>query len=109
MDTIDLLRQAAARASTIQLACQKINEGITELCAALAPTVQPPTGPNLAVLSPRQGQIFEMIKEGIPKAEIARRLKLNPRTIDSHRDTMRKALGFRNIALMEDYARSLTK
>lgn len=36
-------------------------------------------------LSPRQQQVFEMIGQGIPNRDIARSLKISPRTTEVHR------------------------
>lgn len=113
LETIDLLRQLAGRTDIIQRACQKINEGITDLCAALAPPSPPPqeTQPkprrDLSVLTRRHREILHLMTQGIPIPDIAKRLKLSPRTVDSHRDTMRRNLGLPTVAALDEFSRQL--
>ncbi len=109
LETIDLLRQVAGRTEIIMRACQKINEGIMDLSGALAPVVPTPMGRDLTVLTPRRREIFDLIAKQIAPAEIAKALKLSPRTVESHRDTIRKQLGFPTVAELEAFARLNTK
>jgi DNA-binding NarL/FixJ family response regulator len=105
LETIDLLRQVAGRTEIIMRACQKINEGILELSGALAPVAPTPPGKDLSVLTRRHREIFELIAQQLPTVDIAKRLKLSPRTVDSHRDTIRRRLGFATAAELNEFAK----
>jgi len=47
-------------------------------------------------LSNRELEVFEMIGQGMNTQEIARRLKLSPRTIETHRKNIKTKLNLRN-------------
>lgn len=47
-------------------------------------------------LTPRERQVFDMIEQGLSSRQIASTLALSVRTIDSHRDQIRKKIGINN-------------
>lgn len=47
-------------------------------------------------LSPRQQQVFDMIGQGIPNRDIARSLKISPRTTEVHRLHIMRRLGLKS-------------
>lgn len=49
-----------------------------------------------AVLSPRELEIFTLLGEGYSTKEIAARLSLSPKTVDTHRDHLKKKIGIPN-------------
>ncbi|MFC1543286.1 response regulator transcription factor, partial [Candidatus Neomarinimicrobiota bacterium] len=49
-----------------------------------------------STLSPREVEIGNMIRNGLTSKEIARMLNLSVKTIDAHRNNIRKKLGIRN-------------
>lgn len=48
------------------------------------------------VLSPRELEIADLIKQGKPNKEIAQILHLSVRTVESHRYTLRVKIGLKN-------------
>ena len=51
----------------------------------------------LALLTPREQEVFQLVIEGMSSAEIARLLGLSPKTIDTYRSRMMRKLGVRNL------------
>ena len=52
---------------------------------------------GIEALTPREFEIFSLIGKGLSTAEIAKRLKLSPKTIDTHRDRVKSKVGAANI------------
>ena len=57
-----------------------------------------------AELSPRQREVLQLLAEGHTMKEIARVLKITPRTVAFHKYSMMEALGVRSIAELVQYA-----
>jgi DNA-binding NarL/FixJ family response regulator len=55
-------------------------------------------------LSPRQVEVFRHIAEGYPTGEIARRLKLSVKTVETHRSALMTRLDIRYVAGLVRYA-----
>jgi DNA-binding NarL/FixJ family response regulator len=55
-------------------------------------------------LSPRQVEVFRHIAEGYPTREIARRLKLSVKTVETHRSALMTRLDIRCVAGLVRYA-----
>lgn len=55
-------------------------------------------------LSVREREVLQLVAEGHTTKEIARVLKLSPKTVDSHREHIMEKLGIRNIAGLTKYA-----
>jgi DNA-binding NarL/FixJ family response regulator len=51
----------------------------------------------LALLSPREYQVFLMLVEGVRAKEVAARLELSPKTVDTYRASLMKKLGIYDI------------
>lgn len=62
------------------------------------------SGINLKVLSDREMEIFHLMGEGWSKHQLAENLKISLRTVETHRDTIRKKLDFSDNHEMEVYA-----
>jgi DNA-binding NarL/FixJ family response regulator len=58
----------------------------------------------LAVLTARQREVLQLIAEGSSTKEIARRLKLSVKTVESHRQQLMQRLGIRDVAGLVRYA-----
>jgi two-component system response regulator NreC len=63
-----------------------------------------PGGPDEDVLSPRESQILQLIAEGLSTGEIAERLFVSPRTIESHRARIMQKVNVHEIASLVRYA-----
>lgn len=53
-------------------------------------------GPPIGTLSNRELEIFQFFGEGLTSREIAERLNLSARTVETHRDNIRKKLNLEN-------------
>lgn len=53
---------------------------------------------RIAMLSPREHQVLELLAAGYPNKEVARLLNLSPRTVEVHRARMMARLGVRSFA-----------
>jgi DNA-binding NarL/FixJ family response regulator len=58
----------------------------------------PPQESPLEILSNRELQVFEMIGQGLTTLQIARRLELSPKTIETHREKIKQKLNLKNSA-----------
>jgi DNA-binding NarL/FixJ family response regulator len=59
---------------------------------------------RLERLTPRQLQVFRLVADGQSTREIARRLKLSVKTVETHRGEMMKRLGIHNVVVLVRYA-----
>jgi DNA-binding NarL/FixJ family response regulator len=55
-------------------------------------------------LTPRQRQVLQLIAEGCTNREIAHRLDISVKTVESHRSRLMKRLGIHDIAGLVRYA-----
>jgi DNA-binding NarL/FixJ family response regulator len=55
-------------------------------------------------LSPRQREVLQLLAEGHTMKEIARQLKISPRTVAFHKYTMMETLGIKSSALLVQFA-----
>ena len=58
----------------------------------------------LARLSPRQIEVLRLITEGLTSREIASRLGLSEKTVETHRSAVAQRLGIRDVAGLVRYA-----
>jgi DNA-binding NarL/FixJ family response regulator len=104
-----LLKDAATL--ELDLAIEAIRRGETYLSPAVTKGVltdyvqrlrgdDPPTGQ----LTPRQREIVQLVAEGLSTKEIARRLDLSVKTVDTHRSQVMKQLDIHEIAGLVRYA-----
>lgn len=70
---------------------------------ALAPAAATPPDPY-DTLTGREREVLQMTAEGHSGAEVARRLFISPRTVESHRANLMRKLGLRNLKEMVRYA-----
>jgi DNA-binding NarL/FixJ family response regulator len=55
-------------------------------------------------LTPRQREVLQLIAEGHTTKQIARRLQLSVKTVETHRAQIMERLGIRNVAGLVRYA-----
>jgi DNA-binding NarL/FixJ family response regulator len=79
-----------------------ISPHIAERMASAAATEKP-----LATLTPRQREVLQFIAQGLSAREIAATLQLSPRTVETHKYEIMRALGFRKTADLVRYATSI--
>jgi two-component system response regulator FixJ len=53
---------------------------------------------RIAVLSPREGEVLELLAAGMPNKAVARELGLSPRTVEVHRARLMARLGVGSLA-----------
>jgi DNA-binding NarL/FixJ family response regulator len=59
---------------------------------------------RLERVTPRQLQVLQLVAEGHSTREIARRLKLSVKTVETHRGEMMKRLGIHDVVALVRYA-----
>lgn len=65
-----------------------------------APEGEGPPAGRLAALTPRERDVMRGIVEGLTNKEIAARLEISTRTVESHRESLMQKLGVRNVAAL---------
>jgi len=68
-----------------------------------------PAGPGLDVLTNRELEIFTLIGSELSCAKIAKKLNISVKTVEAHRENIRKKLGFSNVQELKRAAQSLYK
>jgi DNA-binding NarL/FixJ family response regulator len=58
----------------------------------------------LALLSSRERQVLQLVTEGLTSAEIASRLSLSPKTVETYRARMMDKLGVRDLPSLVRFA-----
>ena len=79
-----------------------ISPHIAERMASVASSERP-----IATLTRRQREVLQLIARGHSAKEIAATLKLSPRTVETHKYEIMRALGFRKTADLVRYAASI--
>ena len=104
-----LLKDAAPL--ELQLALQAVARGDTYLSPAITRGVMSDYAARLrneadedVPLSPRQREVLQLIAEGLSTKEIAQRLNLSVKTVDSHRTLLMKQLDIHEVAGLVRYA-----
>lgn len=105
------IKQAEQHMDRIQVAAKKAKEGLMELRVAIAEAGLEESAPQMTrdLLTKRQRQVFELIAAEKSVEEIAKRLKMSPRTVESHRDHIRFSLNLRTLAELNEYAKNFGK
>jgi len=104
-----LLKDAAP--VELELAIQAVQRGETYLSPAVSRGVvsdyvqrlRGDTAPA-ATLTPRQREVLQLVAEGLSTKEIARRLDLSVKTVDTHRSQLMKQLDIHEVAGLVRYA-----
>jgi len=96
---LDLAIRAVARGDTwLSPAVSK------RVVAALAGGARQPSNGPFEVLTPRQREVLQLIAEGHSTKEIAQRLGLGVKTVETHRTEMMERLGIHGVAGLVRYA-----
>lgn len=66
-------------------------------------TKSPEAGP-FAALTPRQREVLQLVAEGFSNKEIAQRLDVAPKTVETHRTELMERLGIHGVAGLVRYA-----
>jgi DNA-binding NarL/FixJ family response regulator len=74
-----------------------VSDGLTAFFMARQGKKQPPEN-YVAVLSNRELQVFELIGQGITTRQIARQLDVRPKTVEAHRENIKRKLHLNNSA-----------
>jgi two-component system response regulator NreC len=75
-------------------AIRQVARGESYLCPLF---IGRPLGTPLAVLTVREREVFDLTIEGLPTAEVGRRLWISPRTVETHRARILRKLGAHSI------------
>jgi DNA-binding NarL/FixJ family response regulator len=75
-----------------------------DLQHVFAPERAGPVGDPLAGLSAREYQVFSLLVEGTRAKEIAARLNLSPKTVDTYRSSLMRKLGIHDLAGLVKFA-----
>ena len=101
-----LLKEAAGRevVAAVRAVCRggryfSAALGDAALAAAAAPAASP-----LSRLSERERQVLQLVAEGRSSAEIAARLHLSPKSVDTYRSRLMKKLGLESFAALVKFA-----
>lgn len=103
-----LLKDAAA--AELELALRIVERGekyLSPPVSRLIESYERRTGSKtspLDILTPRQRDVLKLIAEGVNTKEIAGRLKLSVKTVESHRAQAMERLGIRDVAGLVRYA-----
>ena len=89
-----LFHTTALRSGLIALALAVVSQG----AFAASVAQQNLEHPELALLTPRQRQILQLIAEGYATREIAERLFLSIKTVETHRSQLMDRLGIYDVA-----------
>jgi DNA-binding NarL/FixJ family response regulator len=91
-------------------ACRQVMSGAVyvdpriELAQTLTNVVRKETGDPLGALSSREHQVFSLLIEGVRAKEIAARLAVSPKTIDTYRASLMRKLNIHDVAGLVKYA-----
>ena len=64
----------------------------------------PTAGSTLSLLAPREREVLQCLAEGCSSKEIAQRLEISIRTVETHRSNIMTKLDLHSIALLTKYA-----
>jgi len=98
--------------SELELALRTVARGDTWLSPSLTKRVvaaytqssRPPSDGPLAVLTPRQREVLQLVAEGHSNKEIASRLQVALKTVETHRTELMERLGIHGVAGLVRYA-----
>jgi DNA-binding NarL/FixJ family response regulator len=76
----------------------------TKVAAAYARSSRSASDEPFEVLTPRQREVLQLIAEGLSSKEIASRIGVSVKTVDTHRTELMERLGIRGIAGLVRYA-----
>lgn len=90
-----------ATSDELRFAIQSVLKGQTyvspSVCAGVLGQADG-NGSPLSALTSREREVMKLLAEGVPNREVAKKLHISPRTIDSHRANIMKKLGINSNA-----------
>jgi DNA-binding NarL/FixJ family response regulator len=78
------------------------DEAATRLISRVVRSQKPAGGVSL--LTDREVTVLELIGAGLPARQIAQRLRISPKTVDSHREHIKAKLELKNGAALTRFA-----
>ncbi|HVX15199.1 MAG TPA: response regulator transcription factor [Pirellulales bacterium] len=81
-----------------------LSQRMTERMVQRAVGTSAPAGSPLEQLTDREIEVFEMIGQGLTSREIAERLDLSPKTVETHREHLKEKLGLKNASELTKHA-----
>jgi len=100
----------SANAAQLLEACRQVMSGAVyidpriELAQTLTNVVRKDPGDPLEALSSREHQVFSLLIEGVRAKEIAARLAVSPKTVDTYRASLMRKLNIHDVAGLVKYA-----
>ena len=100
----------SANAAQLVEACRQVISGAVyidprvELSQTLTNVVRRDPADPLEALSSREHQVFSLLIEGVRAKEIAARLAVSPKTIDTYRASLMRKLNIHDVAGLVKYA-----
>jgi DNA-binding NarL/FixJ family response regulator len=77
---------------------------IGQIAARTAAGVTPEAASPLDCLTDRELEVYRLLGQGLTRAEIARQLRLSPKTVETHRCNIRERLGIRTATALRQHA-----
>lgn len=82
-----------------------LSPAITDVVAQdFAVRVPPPQNSAFQLLSPREREVLQLLAEGLATKEIADRLSVSAKTVETHRRQLMEKLGLHSVAELTKYA-----
>ena len=100
----------ASTSGQLSEACQQVMSGAVfidprvELARTLTNVVRKDPADPLEALSSREHQVFSLLIEGVRAKEIAARLAVSPKTVDTYRASLMRKLNIHDVAGLVKYA-----
>jgi len=88
-----LSKNSSTTISTLMHALRETAAGGTVLDPELVDRATPRSGSAIAVLSPRQYQVLQLLAQGLSNAGIAERLEISSRSVENHLNSIYATLG----------------
>ena len=99
----DLVEAIEAVATSRYFFARRVNDMVVEGYLTGAKPVTIPN-PSTAQLTPREQEVLRLLAEGAASKQIASRLAISVRTVESHRIHVNRKLGFSSVAELVRYA-----
>ena len=100
-----ILKEAAG--AELEAAIREVHDGRRYLSRAIAPIAQTSGAGRsspLDSLSARERQVLQLVVEGHSSAEIAKRVNLSPKSVDTYRSRLMKKLGVNDVPSLVKFA-----
>lgn len=98
------VERGPARAKAFERALAALDEAIRQARELSETTVTPAALRGSPDLTPRQREVLQLIADGHPTSDIARRLRISVKTVESHRAQIMERLNIRHVPGLVRYA-----